>query len=99
MSVWDHSSIAEPEDRRGAPDDRRELTRERPGRRTTDRERTPKAVCPHCRHGMSHVISDWDYRPHYDDDARAYVRYRRCDGCRGIFWTEETVGGACFPKR
>lgn len=100
MSIFpEDRGIAEPPERRIAEEsDRRDLTRENPGRRAVDRERTAKARCPICGHGMSHVISHWDYRPYYDEDIQAYVRYRQCDQCSGIYWTREAVGGACRPK-
>lgn len=83
------------DDRRDGPDDRRDLVREKPGRRVTDRQRMAKWPCPHCQHRLSRVISDWDYRPNFDEDEASLTRYRRCDACRRIFWTEEKIGGAC----
>jgi transcriptional regulator NrdR family protein len=57
-----------------------------PERRTAPRERQPKAYCPKCQHFDSLV-----YGGDYDEDVRAYVRYRRCVRCRHSFRTEETL--------
>lgn len=81
------------DDRRDGPDDRREMPREEVGRRSTDRRKHAKVRCPHCGCGMTSVCSDWDKRAYYDEYHCAYVRTRRCDQCRGVFETGESVIG------
>jgi hypothetical protein len=94
MSVWDHSSIAKPEDRR-LIEDRRDLPRDDGGRRATDkpRQRQHKLSCPFCGFWDSLVISSGKYRQERDPDdgKNAYERPRRCLGCSRIYLTEETV--------
>lgn len=50
------------------------------------RERQGKPNCVHCGHWDSSV-----FRGFYEDDTRAYVRWRKCKRCLHNFQTEETI--------
>jgi hypothetical protein len=97
MSIFhEHSSVAEPEDRRAGPTDRRDFPRDEGGRRTTDKRtytRQHKLSCPFCGFGDSVVISSGNFRGERNPDPNenAYDRPRRCLGCDRIYLTEERI--------
>lgn len=72
-------------------EDRRDLPREQPGRRASDRLRQPKVDCPYCQGYDSLVVDGW---PDRDAERRqCYVRRRECQNpaCRMLFHTEEKI--------
>jgi transcriptional regulator NrdR family protein len=57
------------------------------------RERQKKATCPHCGHTDSLVCPSGreTEAPTYNEYLKAFVRYRRCQGCKQVFRTGEFV--------
>lgn len=70
-----------PEKRAAAPDRRRSG---RGGRRTDDKERQQKVVCPHCGYWDSLVTQGW---PH----PAGYTRRRKCTECGACYRTREIL--------
>lgn len=69
------------------------LDRRQGDRRQTDRrQKREKVPCPHCGHGKSAVLAR---QPAWADlrrlPAGAYLRFRKCDGCRHEFTTVEVL--------
>jgi hypothetical protein len=83
------------DDRRDGPDDRRDLVRERVGRRLADTARAysrqHKVDCPHCGYWDSIVVSEGKWRSGHNPDTKAFDRSRKCMACDQLFETEERV--------
>jgi hypothetical protein len=83
------------DDRRGGPEDRRDLSRENPGRRAEDKARVytrqHKVDCPFCGWWDSLVISRGSFRSEHNPMTKAFDRPRMCVRCRQVFETEEHV--------